>query len=251
MGAPAAPGSEAPLEPPHEAIVSPFWIGETEVTQAQWMAVQRTNPSLCELGCGPELPVDQVSFGDALGFLDRLSLQHGLSPCHEKRDGAWALVDGACEGYRLPTEAEWEYAARAGSSTRFHFGDAYRAICTYDNTSDLSVKGTYTWPTGVCHDGQPRLAPVRSYAPSPWGLYDVHGNVSEWVWDRFGPYPTEPTVDYRGPGTGALRVVRGGSFRRRPQGARSATREGLPPGARTVRVGLRVARSAPARTVAQ
>ena len=250
MGIAPRDGQAHATAPLHEATVSGFWLAETEVTVAQWRAIQRTTPNECEYGCDDDHPVANVSWVDTLIFLNRLSERHGYSPCFTQHGRDWEWEAG-CSGYRLPTEAEWEYAVRAGSSTRFHYGDGYRRICEYDNVADLSAATLRGWPIIRCNDGHPGLAPVGSLVANPWFLFDMHGNVSEWVWDRYGPYPSYSQIDYRGvergvePGTrpSRHRVVRGGSFMRRPQGAYSAHRESVRPGRRLGRVGFRVARS--------
>jgi formylglycine-generating enzyme required for sulfatase activity len=177
MGSPdSEQGRKGNEGPQHEVTISkPFYIGVTEVTQAQYEAVMGTNPSKFK---GPTNPVEMVTWEDASNFCRRLSEKTG-------------------KAVRLPTEAEWEYACRAGSKTRFSFGD-----------SD-SILGDYAWygsnSGGMTH-------PVSQKKPNPWGLYDMHGNVWEWCADWRGPYSSEASTDPQGAGSGGTRVLRGGAW---------------------------------------
>jgi formylglycine-generating enzyme required for sulfatase activity len=189
-------------------ITRPFWLGRFEVTQSQWEAVMGTNPSLSK---GPWLPVESVSWHDVQVFLNRLN-----------------MLEGA-RGYRLPTEAEWEYAARAGGRPQIYF---------FGN--DPSLLGGYAWYEGNSDD---RTHPVGMKAPNAFGLYDIYGNVSEWVQDRYGDdyYGKSPASDPHGPSEGAFRVHRGCSWIGDEWNCRSASREPSLPGYRFNRLGLRVA----------
>jgi formylglycine-generating enzyme required for sulfatase activity len=178
MGSPdSEQGRESKEGPQHEVAISkPFYMGVTEVTQAQYEAVMGTNPSKFK---GPTNPVDSVIWDEAVLFCRKLSEKTGKT-------------------FRLPTEAEWEYACRAGTKTRFSFGDSE------------SVLGDYAWwqsnSGGKAH-------PVGQKKPNPWGLYDMHGNVWEWCADWWGPYPKGPITDPFGPATASgYRVLRGGSW---------------------------------------
>ena len=166
-----------------------FWLGKYEVTQAEWQGVLGTNPS-GNSGCG-QCPVEQVSWNDAQDFIRRMNGRAGRNR------------------YELPTEAEWEYAARAGTT-----GDRYGnldAIAWYrDNSGD-------------------RTHPVGQKVPNAWGLYDMLGNVWEWVADWHGEYPSGAVTDPRGPASGPFRVVRGGSWINPADSIRAAYRPGLGP----------------------
>ena len=151
-----------------------FFLGKYEITQGQWQEVMGRNPSRF-YECGPTCPVEHVSWDDVQEFIQRLN---GL-------EGGWR--------YRLPTEAEWEYAARAGTS-----GDHYAA--------DVDVIAWYSENSGR------RPHPVGQKAPNAWGLHDMLGNVWEWVEDWYGTYPGGSVTDPRGPGSGSARVTRGGSW---------------------------------------
>jgi formylglycine-generating enzyme required for sulfatase activity len=161
---------------PHEVTLTKrFYMGVTEVTQAQFEAVMGTNPSGNK---GPTNPVDGVSWDDAVLFCRRLSEKTGKT-------------------LRLPAEAEWEYACRAGSKTRFSFGDSEGAL------------GDYAWHKGNTGG---KTQPVAQKKPNAWGLYDMHGNVAELCADRFGSYPTGPSTDPQGATSGSERLARGGSW---------------------------------------
>lgn len=212
----------------HRVKLSAFQIAEREITQKQWKMVMGTNPSDCDRGCGDDLPVQNVSWLAAVRFLNALSEREKLKPCYAI-SGEEARWDRSCNGYRLPTEAEWEYACRAGTKTPYSFGD---------NVLQL---GEYAWYGGY---SDYEVQPVASKESNAWGLYDMHGNVWEWVWDRYGPYPTEGArVDPGGPSTGESRLLRGGSITSSAADLRCAKRVRDAPDVRDGDNGLRVARS--------
>ena len=165
-----------PGKPVKVSISKPFYLGIYEVTQEQWHAVMDNNPSVFK---ARRNPVENVTWHDAQGFVNRLNAKEG----HTR--------------YRLPTEAEWEYAARAGTKTEFSFGN------------DAGILGQYAWY--VSNSGN-KPHPVGQKKPNPWGLYDMHGNVREWVQDVYGDYPATVVTDPKGPPAGSLRVFRGGSW---------------------------------------
>jgi len=173
-------------KPQHRAqITKPFYLGMYEVTQAQYQKVVGKNPSKFE---GESLPVEKVSWENAVEFCKR------LSEAAEER--------AAGRTYRLPTEAEWEYACRAGSTSRYSFGDSeveLQEYAWYENNSGY------------------RTHPVGEKQANAWGLYDMHGNVWEWCqdWYEHGPYEAGPATDPSGPDEGVTRVLRGGSWRDR------------------------------------
>ncbi|MEW5912374.1 MAG: SUMF1/EgtB/PvdO family nonheme iron enzyme, partial [Thermodesulfobacteriota bacterium] len=190
-------------------ITKPFYLGVTEVTQGQWKAVMGNNPSYYFKQCGDDCPVEGVSWSDAQEFIRRLNRREGK------------------ELYRLPTEGEWEYACRAGSSTRYSFGDSESALGDYGWYRSNSGMGTH---------------PVARKKANAWGLYDMHGNVWEWVSDWYGSYSASPTRDPQGPSSGSARVIRGGSWNYFPRLLRSADRLRSDPSNRNLNVGFRVAR---------
>ena len=186
-----------------------FYLGKHEVTQGQWQAVMGDNPSYFS-SCGRTCPVEKVSWEDVQGFIEELNAREGV------------------RSYRLPTEAEWEYAARAGTQTAYHFGNAANRLRQY---------GWYEENAGR------RSHPVGQKRPNEWGLYDMHGNVWEWVADSWGDYPRGAVTDPRGPDTGAYRVLRGGSWYNYARYCRAAHRFRHSPGFRYFRLGVRLARS--------
>ena len=190
--------------PQHEVVIAkPFYLGVTEVTQAQYEAVMGTNPSQFK---GPTNPVESVSWNDAVEFCRKLS-------------------EKTRKTFRLPTEAEREYACRAGSKTRFSFGDSE------------SVLGEYAW---YASNSGGKTHPVGQKKPNPWGLYDMHGNVAEWCADWYADYPKAAVTDHQGPASGTYRVLRGGSWYPTPDGCRSAFRNHGTPGIRYNVFGFRV-----------
>jgi len=190
------------------ALTRPFFLGVTEVTQAQWQAVMKANPS--QFTDAPDLPVERVSWDDCQEFLARLN-RLGLGT------------------FRLPTEAEWEYACRAGSRTRYIWGDS----------DDRAALDAHAWNG---ENAGHRTHPVQQKEPNAWGLHDMYGNVGEWCHDRFGPYPDLPVTDPRGPLIGAGRVIRGGSYFPAKSDCRSAARDHAEPHVRIAFIGLRLVR---------
>ncbi|MBX2822894.1 MAG: formylglycine-generating enzyme family protein [Rhodothermaceae bacterium] len=165
-------------QPVHQVTISqPFYMSKTEVTQAQWTAIMGKNPSLF---IGESRPVDNIGPPDIQAFLRALNAATDCASC-----------------YRLPTEAEWEYAARAGSKARFSFG------------ADLDSLAFYAW---YAKNAEYKTHPVAQKKPNAWGLYDMHGNVYEWVQDLYGPYPSSPTTDPTGSEDGNEYILRGGSW---------------------------------------
>ena len=200
-------------ETPHEVtLTKPFKMGVHEVTQAQYEQVMGVNPSEYK---GANNPVEMVSWEDAVEFCRRLSELPA-----EKAAG---------NVYRLPTEAEWEYACRAGTTTKFSFGD---------DESDFGEYGWYRENSGrTTH-------PVGSKLPNAWGLYDMHGNVWEWCQDWYGDYPSGSVTDPSGATSSSYRVLRGGGWDYSADGCRSAYRgRGLPSFRDYGRLGFRVVRS--------
>ena len=191
-------------------ITKPFHLGAFEVTQEQYQKVMGKKLSKFK---GPNNPVEQVSWEEAVEFCRRLS-----ELPEEKAAG---------HVYRLPTEAEWEYACRAGTTTRFSFGD------------DESQLGQYAW---FWENSRGKTHPVGEKKPNAWGLYDMHGNVFEWCQDGFGVYPSEPVTDPTGAITGSDRVVRGGCWFGFAWFCLSGFRSGNDPTYRSYVLGFRVAR---------
>ncbi|MEM7397058.1 MAG: SUMF1/EgtB/PvdO family nonheme iron enzyme, partial [Verrucomicrobiota bacterium] len=197
----------------HEVILSDsFFLGETEVTQGHYLQIMNTNP--CEFGQGNLLfPVERVSWEDATEFCRRLTRQ-------EHKLGRLPLG----MNYRLPTEAQWEYACRAGTTSAFAFGES---LSTNDARFDLGV------------DGSP--VQVASFRPNAWGLFDMHGNLWEWCQDWYDKYPTNHVENPAGLLMGSDRVIRGGSWIFGGRDCRSADRLGSSPSDRNNFLGFRVA----------
>ncbi len=196
-----------------------FWVSVFEVTQKQWKAVYGTDPSEypdCPGEVDDDCPVEWVTWFEAIGFANALSEKEGLSPCF---DTAGNVIGGTggnvylCEGYRLPTEAEWEYFTRAGFTTEYSFGEDYPPTKLADYAWFEDNAGYTTHPVGT-------------KLPNPWGLHDVHGNVWEWVYDWYQDtfYQVSPSTDPQGPATGTSKVLRGGAFYYYDGGARSPNR---------------------------
>jgi len=227
MGSPADEAPFANEVPQHTVVTTrPILVQRVEVTQAAWQALLGEDPSSYSAR-SDDHPVEQVNWSDAAGYANALSTAEGLEECYVIDGDAVAWPRGLdCSGYRLPTEAEWEYAARAGTSTRFWSGDS---------NDDCSRVG---W----CGD-QGGTHPVAQFAPNPWGLYDVHGNVWEWVWDRFGDYGEEAVVDPAGPDAGDRRICRGGSWANPGTENGSAMRAAVQATIQQHNVGLRLART--------
>ena len=219
-------GRDANEGPIHEVTLTrSFYIGKYEITQAQWQAVTGVNPSE-ESGIGDNLPVYGVSWDDCQSFIEQLN----------------ALGLGT---FRLPTEAEWEYACRAGSDTRFSFGDALE--CS-DSTSYCALLDEYMWWGGnnTYSGNVDGTKKVGLKLPNPWGLYDMHGSVHEWCsdwWENSSDRGSQ--VDPQGPSTGSTRVGRGGDFIDNAGDCRSAYRTYDPPDGRYYNSGFRLVRSSP------
>ncbi len=196
MGSPAGDPRGFPTEQPqHRVRISrPFYLGATEVTQQQYERVMGTNPSSFD---GAQLPVDNIAWQEAKEFTEQLSTMPG-ERAHSR-------------SYRLPTEAEWEYSCRAGTMTTWSFGDDQRQLTDH------------AWYSENYHFFQ-LLYPVAQKRPNPWGLYDMYGNVAEWVADFRWNYPATPATDPLGTDAGALRVLRGGQSVVSAGGCRSASR---------------------------
>lgn len=179
-------------------ISKAFYLQTTEVTQGQWLALMEKNPSAFSM-CGEQCPVERVNYEMIQAYITKLN---------ELEKEAY---------YRLPTEAEWEYAARAGSQTPFNTGDCLSG-------SQANVNGMVVREGCSSFDRSRGPVAVSSYSPNAWGLYDMHGNVWELCEDWYAPYSPEAVVDPKGPNETQFRVLRGGSWRFYPSFSRSANR---------------------------
>lgn len=223
-------------------ISKPYYIGAFEVTQGEYEKIMGNNPSyFAPSGGGKEkvkgldtgrLPVDSVSWAEAVEFCRKLS--------------ALAAEKEAGRVYRLPTEAQWEYACRAGTATPFHYGEQLDSkLANFDgNTPYLKradvIKGID--PATIAGPYLKRSAPVGSYAPNAWGIHDMHGNVWEWCSDWFSPvyYKSSPEADPGGPEKGTRKVSRGGGWYYFAAGCRAASRYERDPGRKRNTEGFRV-----------
>jgi formylglycine-generating enzyme required for sulfatase activity len=220
MGSPPGEKGHDRYEIQHRVTLTRgFYMGSTEVTQGQYRTATGKNPSHFK---GDDRPVEMVSWHDAVGFCKKLTEQERA-----------AKKIGSGDSYRLPTEAEWEYACRAGTTTPFFFG---RTI----STDQANYDGDYVYKNGRKGVNRGQTIKAGSFPPNAYGLYDMHGNVWEWCWDRYRKYPEEPVVDPTGPRVGSFRVSRGGSWLYGPIFCRSALRFRYDPSYRFDSLGFRV-----------
>jgi len=210
--------------PVHEVrITRPLYVKITEVTQGEWAMVMGENPAN-QPGCGPSCPINNVRFIQAIEYLNRLSDREKLSRCYQGTEQNIKLSSLDCNGYRLPTEAEWAYFARAGTTGMTYAGTITSSACSpldttldklgwYCGNAKVKYAGCYdlSWTHGPSCAG---IHPVAQKAPNPWGLYDVLGNCWEWTNDWYAEdYFTEDSVvDPLGPVSGTQRAIRGGGW---------------------------------------
>ncbi|NUN15246.1 MAG: formylglycine-generating enzyme family protein [Myxococcales bacterium] len=218
-------------KPQHPVELSPFWIMTTPVTQGLWAEVMRERRGWPENQ--DSNPVNNVDWVDAARFCNALSLRVGLDPVYDIDDNGKVDWQRGKSGFSLPTEAQWEYACRAGTTTPWFFGP----------NPDPTLLSQYAWWKKNSKD---QTQPVATRNPNPWGLYDMLGNVDEWCWDWFGSYVRSseaPVVDPAGGQDGTARVVRGGAFVYvDPNLLRSANRYGDDPSNRLWMLGFRCVR---------
>jgi formylglycine-generating enzyme required for sulfatase activity len=202
----------SPEETPHQVSVSSFLMDKYEVTSALYATAQLPNPSHWHEN--PKNPVERVRWRDVKQYCNERSLLEKLTPCYNEKTPDWNC-DMSANGYRLPTEAEWEYAARAGTDGDYEFGAADRLR-------------QYAW---FGENGEKKTHPVGQKKPNRWGIYDLYGNVSEWCEDVYSPtyYQGSPAADPTGPpnnGADVRRVIRGGSWQSSAAQCRSSARQG-------------------------
>jgi formylglycine-generating enzyme required for sulfatase activity len=219
---------------PHDVDLGAFELAATEVTIAQFKAVMGHSRTDCSMyGCTDDHPEGIVFWDAALEYLNKLTerenkrLGENRTKCYMKRGDEWTW-DRKCTGYRLPTEAEWEYAAGGGASTLYAFGD------------DPASLGDYAWYRDNSDD---RAHPVGRKLPNAWGFYDMYGNHKEWVWDPYAPYNPAARTNPAGPPAGEERVCRGGSNIWPAYDLLSAVRNQCSTGSSELDLGFRVARA--------
>ena len=237
MGSPTSEAERGADEVQHTVIVSGFYMSRYLLTQGEYQAVVGSNPSYFRNGVVPphggtggavtdELrhPVETVTWNDATNYCYRLNVREG------RLGSGWV--------YRLPTESEWEYACRAGTTTPFHYGpDLLSGMANFYGLLEyIGGVGSRDNPNGMYLG---RTTAVGSYAPNGFGLYDMHGNVWEWCLDWYGTYPTGSVVNPRGPGAGSYRVIRGGYWGDSAWFCRSAQRIYFNPTGRISIIGFR------------
>ncbi len=225
-------------ESAHHVSVSGFQIAEAEVTQKQWALLMQKNPSDCSFACGDDMPVQAMTWYQAVEFANALSRREGWSPCYAMLGDRVHWRQEACDGYRLPTEAEWEYACRAGGQGGFAVGIEEDALKQYAHFG----RGAHG-QTGT----------IKSLKANAWGLYDMHGNVWEWTWDWYAPHGYRRKSNPRGPERGRaaptsttegkVRTLRGGSFADGRSELRCANRDWDAPSQRVGSTGLRLVRN--------
>jgi sulfatase modifying factor 1 len=205
-------------------LTTGFWLADSSCSQKMWLAVMGNNPS--KFTGSVELPVETVSFKDVQAFLRAAHVLTGTR-------------------LALPSEAQWEYACRAGTTTRYSFGDDPEKLVLYANIADQDYKTKYydrdrpNFPFLAGHDGFAETAPVKSFRPNLWGLYDMNGNVFQWCADWYGDYTSTSITDPVGPPAGSNRVARGGCWFSAASYCRSAYRFGSEPHDRDSYLGFR------------
>jgi formylglycine-generating enzyme required for sulfatase activity len=222
MGSPLLEEEREEDETQHNRAIKPFYIGKYEVTQKEYEEIMNTNPSFF---VGPDLPVENVSWFDAVEYCNRLSIRDGLPPAYNIVNiGNTKIVswNRNSKGYRLPTEAEWEFACRAGSITPFSTGET------------ISIRQANFFGNAT--------KKVGSYQPNIWGLYDMHGNVSEWCWDLYTDYNPTASTGGNAANVEEHRVFRGGNWLSFTMRLRSAFRDHFFPSYKSMNIGFRIVR---------
>jgi formylglycine-generating enzyme required for sulfatase activity len=236
MGSPASEPQRGDNEGTQRQVtVSAFYMGKYQVTQREYEELMGANPSSFK---GSNLPVERVTWFEAVEYCNKRSQQEGLNPAYtisgtgNTRTVIW---NQGAKGYRLPTEAEWEYACRAGTTTPFSTGNNI-------TTNQANYDGNYPYNNNARGRWQEKTTNVGSFPANAWELYDMHGNVFEWCWDWHGSYASGSQTDPTGPDDGSYRVLRGGSWFDNGRYIRSANRNSSSPSLRSHSVGFRLVR---------
>lgn len=237
MGSPTNEAERESDEIQHNVTVNSFYMSKTELSQKEYKDVMGNNPSENR---GDTLPVENVTWYDAIQYCNALSEKEGLTPCYTVSDNI-VTWDKSANGYRLPTEAEWEYAARANTTTPFSFGNDVKdedANCynAYGYNNDASG----SWINGYLE----HTVDVNSYVANAYGLYNMHGNVAEWVWDWYSDYNTSVSSNPTGVASGNYKIARGGGWNDFPKHIRSAYRSAFPANVPLYSIGVRLVRNA-------
>jgi formylglycine-generating enzyme required for sulfatase activity len=241
MGSPEAElGGRPDEELLHSVTLSnDYWMMAAEITHDQFEATMGYNPS--SFPGGADYPVEQATWHEFAAYANELSLLQGIEPCYEcsgsAADSDCVFREGfrspyACPGYRLPTEAEWEFAARAGTTTATSNGDLDRTDCGWSTTLE-----PIAW---YCDNAGNMTQGVAQKESNPWGFFDLLGNVAEWCHDWFGDYSATPVTDPAGPATGTHRLLRGGAWNSSPGNVRAARRSRFAPSFRSSNFGARL-----------
>lgn len=243
MGSPETESWRSADETQHTVTVSDFYMSPYEVTQAEYEAVMGSNPSNFT---GSGLPVENISWLEAVSFCNAYSEEKGLEPAYSI-NGENVSWNRSADGYRLPTEAEWEYACRAGTTTPFYMENSpsaeeanYYGHYPYGIEENYFSQGNLTVKPG---EYRQTTVEVGSFSPNPLGLYDMHGNVGEWTWDIYGAYSTEEQKDPVGADSGTRRVYRGGGWNGFAKNMRCAYRAMMDQDKASFNIGLRLARN--------
>jgi len=261
---PGDPCNYANETPFTHTLTANLAVMRTEVTRRMWAALKvrqvtlPADPTDTNAGAGMDNPVQYVMWYEAVLFANLLSVERGRTRCYYT-DAAFTVpidatsyttgpfyCDWSADGYRLPTEGEWEYFCRAGTTTPFSVTEPNFTTCsTYCTAGSLPALESVAWYCANQTDpaGNNTSKPVALKGENPWGLQDVHGSVWEWCWDRYGTYPSGSATDHRGASSGFTWVIRGGSWLNYATDCRSAYRVYTAPDSRSYRLGFRLCRS--------